>query len=72
LNLTLRLDRNSNVGCPSGCFNRMATQFDKLNYDPNVPLNQAMLTGLKESFQSVQAVNLQPRFGFALFLLSLD
>ncbi|HXM20434.1 MAG TPA: carboxypeptidase regulatory-like domain-containing protein [Terriglobales bacterium] len=65
LNLTLRLDRNSNVGCPAGCFNRMATQFDKLNHDPNVPLNQAMLTGLKESFQSVQAVNVQPRFGFA-------
>ena len=65
LTLTLRMDRNSNVGCPAGCFNRMATQFDQLNHDPNVPLNQAMVTGQKEAFQSVQAVNFQPRFGFA-------
>jgi len=65
LTLTLRLDRNSNTTCPGNCFSRFATQFNQLNHDANIPLNQGILTGLGTAFSSVQAINAQPRFGFA-------
>lgn len=69
LTLTLRLDRNSNATCPNHCFSRFATQFNQLNHDPTVPLNQGIKSGLGTAFSSVQAINAQPRFGFAYNLL---
>jgi hypothetical protein len=65
LTLTLRLDRNSNATCPNHCFSRFATQFSQLNHDPTIPFNQGIKTGLASAFSSVQAINAQPRFGFA-------
>jgi hypothetical protein len=65
LTLTLRLDRNSNATCPGHCFTRLATQFNQLNHDPTIPYNQMMHTGLTSAFSSVQAINAQPRIGFA-------
>jgi len=65
LTLTLRLDRNSNATCPGKCFTRLATQFSQLNHDPTVAYNQMMHTGLTSAFSSVQAINAQPRIGFA-------
>src|SRR4029077_9894517 len=51
------------------CFTRLATQFNELNHDPTIPYNQMMHTGLGSAFSSVQAINAQPRFGFAYNLL---
>lgn len=68
LTLTLRLDRNANATCPSKCFTRLATQFNQLNHDPTIPYNQMMHTNLTSAFSSVQAINAQPRFGFAYSL----
>jgi len=65
LTLALRLDRNSNATCPGHCFTRLATQFSQLNHDPTIPFNQMMHTGLTSAFSSVQAINAQPRIGFA-------
>jgi hypothetical protein len=65
LTLTLRLDRNSNATCPGKCFTRLATQFSQLNHDPTVAYSQMMHTGLTSAFSSVQAINAQPRIGFA-------
>ena len=65
LTLALRLDRNSNATCPDHCITRFATQFDRLNHDPTIPFNQMLHTGLGQAFSSVQAINAQPRVGFA-------
>jgi len=65
LTMTLRLDRNANATCPGHCFSRFATQFDRLNHDPTIPFDQGIHNNLDQAFSSVQAVNAQPRFGFA-------
>ena len=65
LTLTIRLDRNSNATCPGNCFSRFATQFDQLSHDPTIPFNQGIHNNLSQAFASVQAINAQPRFGFA-------
>lgn len=69
LTLTMRLDRNSNATCPGNCFTRLATQFTQLNHDPTIPYDQMMHTNLSTAFSSVQAINAQPRFGFAYSLM---
>jgi Carboxypeptidase regulatory-like domain len=69
LTLTVRLDRNSNVGCPGHCFSRLATQFSSLNHDPTIPYNQMIRTNLNTAFPQVQAIVAQPRFGFAYNIL---
>jgi len=68
LTLTMRLDRNSNATCPGKCFTRLATQFNQLDHSVTIPYNQMMHTGLTSAFSSVQAINAQPRIGFAYSL----
>jgi len=65
LTLTLRADRNSNAVCQTDCFSRLATQYSKLNYDPTTPYNQLIKTNLHQAFQDLQAINFEPRIGFA-------
>ncbi|HWY57446.1 MAG TPA: carboxypeptidase regulatory-like domain-containing protein [Terriglobales bacterium] len=65
LTLTIRLDRNSNVTCPSNCFSRFATEFSQLNHDPTIPFNQGIKNNLNTAFSSVQPIVAEPRFGFA-------
>ena len=65
LTLSLRADRNSNESCPKGCFSRFAGSFQNLNHDVNAPYSDAIQTGLKQAFPSLQAIVFQPRVGFA-------
>jgi hypothetical protein len=69
LTLTLRLDRNSNATCPGKCFTRLAQPFAQLDHTDTIPYNQMMRTGLSTAFDSVQPINVQPRFGFAYNLM---
>jgi hypothetical protein len=66
LTLAARFDRNSNIRCPSGCFNELATQpFGQLVHDPNVPYSAIVRTNLKEAFPSVEPIVAEPRIGIA-------
>ncbi|HLG96434.1 MAG TPA: carboxypeptidase regulatory-like domain-containing protein [Bryobacteraceae bacterium] len=66
LTLAARFDRNSNIRCGVGCFNELATQpFGQLVHDPTIPYNQAISTGLKEAFPSIEPIVAEPRVGFA-------
>ncbi len=66
LTLALRMDRNGNIRCASGCFNELATQpFLQLVHDPTIPYNTAIKTGLTEAFPNVEPVVPAPRVGFA-------
>ena len=65
LTLALRIDRNSNAQCYQNCFSRFPTTFTDLNHDPTIPYSQMFQNNLGSAFQSVQAVNVQPRVGFA-------
>jgi outer membrane receptor protein involved in Fe transport len=65
LNLGFRLEHQSNAVCPINCFAAPVTQFTSLNHDSTIPYNQAIQIGRKQALYSLQAVNPQPRFGFA-------
>ncbi len=66
LTLALRLDRNSNIKCSTGCFNELAGQpFAQVNHDPTVPYNGIIRTGLTEAFPSVEPIVPEPRVGMA-------
>ena len=64
--MALRLDRNSNIQCPAGCFNELAGQpFVQANHSVATPYNAVIRTGLKEAFPNVEPIVAEPRVGFA-------
>jgi Carboxypeptidase regulatory-like domain len=65
LTLALRADHNSIPKCGTNCFARLSSDFDTLDHDPNVPYNQAVVTGLTNAMPSFTNVSWQPRFGFS-------
>ncbi len=65
LTLALRIDRNSNAQCYQNCFSRFPSTFTDLTHDNTAPFSSLFVNNLGSAFQSVQAVNVQPRVGFA-------
>jgi hypothetical protein len=65
LTLALRADHNSNTSCYQNCFSRLATTFSQLNHDPTIPYSQMFANNLGQAFPDTQAINFQPRLGFA-------
>lgn len=65
LTLALRMDRNSNSTCYQDCYSRLATTFADLNHDPTIPYSQMFLNHQAHAFQNTQAINFEPRVGFA-------
>ncbi len=65
LTATLRADRYSNFSCSTNCFARLAAPFDNLSHNANVPYNQAIISGQKLALPSIDALQLEPRIGFA-------
>jgi Carboxypeptidase regulatory-like domain/TonB-dependent Receptor Plug Domain len=65
LTLALRLDRNSNAQCYQNCYSRFASTFTDLTHDPTIPFSQLFDNNLRSAFPGLQAVNVQPRVGFA-------
>ena len=63
LTLSLRLDHLSNPVCQTNCFQRLTGTLGQM--DPNLPVNQAIQTGLHTAFPSVTGIVAQPKIGFA-------
>jgi hypothetical protein len=65
LTLALRMDRNSNINCASGCFNEMLEPFAQVTHDVTTPYDQTIHTGLKDAFPGLQGFVPVPRVGVA-------
>jgi hypothetical protein len=70
LTLTLRMDRNSNIGCEANCFNQLLQPFAQINHSPSIPYNQTIHTGLDQAFPEIQAIVPEPRVGVAYSITS--
>ena len=66
LTFSLRGDRNSDPASRHSIFSRLNAPFYALaNKGANTPYNQSILVNQQQAYASVEAFNLQPRFGFA-------
>ena len=65
LNLSLRVEHNSNPVCQTNCFARLTDSFNFISHDPTQPYNQAIRSGLHQALPSYQRISWQPRLGFA-------
>jgi hypothetical protein len=65
LTASLRFDRNSNPQCRHACFTRLVGPFSTIAKGAAVPYNQSIITGNYNPYPSVQAISVEPRFGFA-------
>jgi len=65
LTLALRFDRNSNATCYQNCYSRLNGNFATINHDPTQPFSQLFLNNQSHPFESIQAINVEPRLGFA-------
>ncbi len=65
LNLSVRLEHQSNPICTTLCFAAPVTQFTSLDHDVAIPYNQAIVTGRKQALPFLTTINPEPRFGFA-------
>jgi hypothetical protein len=63
--LAMRMDRNSNINCGSGCFNQLLSPFATAGHDVNTPYNQSIHTGIKDAFPGLQGFVPVPRIGVA-------
>jgi hypothetical protein len=65
LTLALRGEHNFNPTCDINCFTLPTEPFSQLKLQGvNTPYDQALQTGRKDAFGSIDNVNLAPRFGF--------
>ncbi|MFZ1156259.1 MAG: carboxypeptidase regulatory-like domain-containing protein [Candidatus Sulfotelmatobacter sp.] len=65
LTLALRGEHNFNPTCDTNCFALPNAPFYQLKTQGvGTPYDQALITGRKDAFNSVDGVNLAPRFGF--------
>ncbi len=63
LTLSMRFDHLSNPVCQTDCFQSLSGSFQNLNRE--VPVNQALTTGLNTAFPSVTSIVYEPKVGFA-------
>jgi Carboxypeptidase regulatory-like domain len=61
----LRATHNSNPANPHGALARLAGSFDAISHDVNQPLNNVIRTNVRNVFESVPLVILQPRTALA-------
>jgi hypothetical protein len=65
LTFALRAEHNLNPTCDINCFTLPSAPFSQIKTQGiNTPYDQALLTGRKDAFGSVDSINLAPRFGF--------
>jgi len=65
LTLGFRVDHPSNPVCQHNCFARTVVPFSELDHNPDIPYNQAIQTGLRQSLYNLQTLEWSPRFGFS-------
>jgi hypothetical protein len=65
LTVALRGEHNFNPTCDINCFTILKGPFSQIETQGvNTPYNQALLTGRKDAFNSVDSINWAPRLGF--------
>ena len=65
VNLSLRAQHNSNPVCQTDCFARPTNSFLGMSHGIDEPYNAAIATGLHQAVPNLQAINWEPRVGFA-------
>lgn len=65
INGTLRLEHQGNIRCLLNCLTQMVTQFPNLTHTSTIPYNQAYLFNQQNVFPGLQALEWEPRLGFA-------
>lgn len=65
LTLAFRLDHQSNPVCATACFAQAVAPFFSLSTDGSTPYTSLIKTGMKRMVPYLQAVEPQPRLGFA-------
>ena len=65
LTLALRFDRDANSTCLTNCFARLSSPFSQIEHDATIPYNQAIDTGVSQTFYGTTALSFEPRLGFA-------
>jgi hypothetical protein len=65
LTFALRAEHNFNPTCDTNCFTLPNAPFSQIRQQgASTPYNAALLTGRRDAFGSVDAINFAPRFGF--------
>lgn len=72
LTVSLRLDHATNPVCQHNCFARTTVPFSELDHNADIPYNKTIVTGLHQALYNLQAVEWQPRLGFAWQPFGLD
>ena len=65
LTLTLRAEHQGNINCADSCLTELSTPFPELNHSASIPYNQAYVFNQTSILPGLQAIEMQPRFGFA-------
>ena len=60
----LRIEHNSNPICTINCFGRFTDSYYNVTAGLDTPYNSVLHSGLRQAFQSYQAVTVNPRLGF--------
>ena len=60
----LRIEHNSNPVCQINCFARFNNSYDNVTANLDTPYNSVLLSGLHQTFNSYQAITVNPRVGF--------
>jgi hypothetical protein len=61
----LRLEHQGNIRCLLNCLTQLQTQFPNLVHTATIPYNQAYLFNQQNVFPGLQALEWEPRIGFA-------
>src|ERR1700691_2764021 len=60
----IRVEHNSNAVCQTNCFGRFGNTYTSITAGLDTPYNSVILTGLREAFNGLQGVTVDPRIGF--------
>jgi hypothetical protein len=64
LNFGVRIEHNSNAVCQINCFSRFSGSYNTATATLDTAYSQSLSTGLHDTFNNLQKVTINPRFGF--------
>jgi outer membrane receptor protein involved in Fe transport len=60
----IRVEHNSNAVCQTNCFGRFGNTYTSITAGLDTPYDNVILTGLRQAFNGLQSVTVDPRIGF--------